>query len=148
MDGFTEKQIEELREAFRVFDKDGNGDITAVELGDVMRSLGQNPSETELEDMINEIDTDRNGTISFEEFLGMMSTKMKHTDTETELREAFKVFDKDGSGSISAQELYEVMKAIGENLTEAEVRDMVAEADKNGDDMIDYEEFVELMQQG
>jgi len=61
------------------------------ELGTVMRSLGQNPTEGELQDMINEVDIDGNGTIEFTEFLGMMAKKMKESDGEEELREAFRV---------------------------------------------------------
>ena len=67
-----------------------------------MRSLGQNPTEAELQDMINEVDADSNGTIDFPEFLTMMARKMKDTDSEEEIKEAFKVFDKDGNGFISA----------------------------------------------
>ena len=48
----------EFKEAFSLFDKDGDGTITPKELGTVMRSLGQNPTEGELKDMINEVDTD------------------------------------------------------------------------------------------
>ncbi|KAI2572382.1 CALM1 isoform 14 [Pan troglodytes] len=59
-----------------------------------MRSLGQNPTEAELQDMINEVDADGNGTIDFPEFLTMMARKMKDTDSEEEIREAFRVFDK------------------------------------------------------
>ena len=51
-------QISEFKEAFSLFDKDGDGTITAKELGTVMRSLGQNPTEAELQDMINEVDAD------------------------------------------------------------------------------------------
>jgi hypothetical protein len=43
----------------------------------VMRSLGQNPTEAELQDMINEVDADGNGTIDFPEFLNLMARKMK-----------------------------------------------------------------------
>ena len=46
------------QEAFSLFDKDGDGTITTKELGTVMRSLGQNPTEAELQDMINEVDAD------------------------------------------------------------------------------------------
>ena len=48
----------EFKEAFSLFDKDGDGTITTKELGTVMRSLGQNPTEAELQDMINEVDVD------------------------------------------------------------------------------------------
>ena len=51
----TEEQIAEFKEAFSLFDKDGDGTITTKELGTVMRSLGQNPTEAELQDMINEV---------------------------------------------------------------------------------------------
>lgn len=44
-EGMTEEEIEEYREAFKLFDKDGNGTITSKELGIAMRSLGQNPTE-------------------------------------------------------------------------------------------------------
>jgi calmodulin len=79
-----------------------------------MRSLGQNPTEAELQDMINEVDADGNGTIDFPEFLTMMARKMKDTDSEEEIKEAFKVFDKDGNGFISSAELRHVMLNLGE----------------------------------
>lgn len=50
--------LAEFKEAFSLFDKDGDGTITTKELGTVMRSLGQNPTEAELQDMINEVDAD------------------------------------------------------------------------------------------
>jgi len=80
-----------------------------------MRSLGQNPTEAELQDMINEVDADGNGQIDFPEFLTMMARKMKDTDSEDEVKEAFKVFDKDGNGFISAAELRHVMTNLGKS---------------------------------
>ena len=53
----------EFKEAFSLFDKDGDGTITTKELGTVMRSLGQNPTEAELQDMINEVDADGENSI-------------------------------------------------------------------------------------
>lgn len=116
-----------------------------------MRSLGQNPTEAELQDMINEVDADGNGEIDFPEFLTMMARKMKDTDSEEEIKEAFKVFDKNGDGKISAAELRHVMTSIGmqpekagradilgEKLSDQEVDEMIKEADTDGDGEINY----------
>lgn len=141
----TEEQIAEFREAFSLFDRDGDGSITTKELSTVIRSLGQNPTESEIQDMINEVDTDGNGTIDFREFLDLMAHKIKDLDSDEELREAFKVFDKDQNGYISAAELRHVMINLGEKLTEEEVELMIKEADTDGDGQVNYEEFVRMM---
>ena len=133
----TEEQIAEFEKAFMPFDKDGNGILTKAELGIVMRSLGQNPPEGELQDLMDKFDADGNGAIDFNEFLTMMAQKM---------REAFSVFDKDGNGFISGAELRHVVLAnMGKYLTEEEVNEMMRAADINGDGQVNYEEFVNLM---
>ncbi|KAH0706190.1 hypothetical protein KY285_010474 [Solanum tuberosum] len=121
------------------------GCITTKELGTVMRSLGQNPTEAELQDMINEVDADGNGTIDFPEFLNLMARKIKDTDFEEELKEAFRVFDKDRNGFISAAELPHVMTNLGEKLTDEEVDEIIREADVDCDGQINYDEFVKVM---
>jgi calmodulin len=121
------------------------GSITTQELGTVMRSLGQNPTEAELKDMIHEVDADGDGTIDFSEFLDLMARKMKDADSDEELKEAFKVFDKDQNGFISAAELRHVMINLGEKLTDEEVNEMIREADVDGDGQVNYEEFVKMM---
>nr|XP_048706118.1 calmodulin-like protein 3 [Caretta caretta] len=144
-DQLTEGQIAEFKEAFSLFDKDGDGSITTSELGTVMRSLGQNPTEAELQDMISELDADGSGTVDFPEFLSMMARKMRDTDSEEEIREAFRVFDRDKNGYISAAELRHVMTNLGEKLTDEEVDEMIKEADSNSDGQVNYEEFVRMM---
>lgn len=141
----TEEKIQEFKEAFEIFDKDKDGYITIKELSEIMRSLGQLPSETELQDMINEVDVDGNGNIDFKEFLGLMARKMRDTDTEEELIEAFKVFDRDGNGLVSSVELKHVMLSLGEKITDEEVDEMIKEADIDGDGFINYEEFVRMI---
>lgn len=140
----TEEQIAEFKEAFSLFDNNGDGTITTGELGIVMRSLGQNPTENELQDMINEVDVDGNGTIDFNEYLTMMAQKMKDTDSAEDIREAFRVFDKDGNGYISAPELRFAMTKLGE-MTDEEVEELIKETDIDGDGQVSFEEFVTMI---
>ena len=50
--------------------------------------------------MVRDVDTDKNGTIDFEEFLAMMSKRMTNRDEDEEIREAFRIFDQDQGGSL------------------------------------------------
>ncbi|KAL0481091.1 calmodulin [Acrasis kona] len=143
----SEDQVQEFKEAFSLFDKDGDGTISTKELGTVMRALGQNPTETELADMVRDVDTNNNGTIDFKEFLNLMQKKMTDTDSEEEIKEAFRVFDRDNDGVISAAELRHVMTTLGEKLSEEEAEELIKEADINGDGQINYEEFTKVMMQ-
>ena len=60
---------EELKEAFKVFDKDGNGFISAAELRHVMTNLGEKLTDEEVDEMIREADIDGDGQINYEEFV-------------------------------------------------------------------------------
>nr|GMD80911.1 calmodulin-like protein 8 [Ipomoea batatas] len=141
----NEDQIMEFQEAFSLFDKDGDGSITVEELATVIRSLDQNPTEEELQEMMNDVDTGNNGAIEFKEFLNALSKRMEDTYSEEELKEAFKVFDKDQNGYISANELRNVMISLGEKLTEEEADQMIREADLDGDGQVNYDDFVKMM---
>mmetsp|Transcript_15582 Transcript_15582/g.2596 ORF Transcript_15582/g.2596 Transcript_15582/m.2596 type:complete len:81 (+) Transcript_15582:156-398(+) len=80
---------------------------------------------------MNEIDTDGNGLIDFDEFITLLQRKNRDIDTEEELRELFMVFDRDGDGHITPAELRHVMKTLGEALSEEEVDEIMAEGDKD-----------------
>lgn len=99
-DQFTEQQVEEFKQKFNLFDKDHDGLIPTKDLGTLIRSLGQNPTEGELNDLISEIDR-KDEKIDFPEFLTLLAMQMKNAGDEEELREAFRIFDKDGNGYIS-----------------------------------------------
>ena len=109
------------------------------------RSLGLNLTDSELQDIIDEEDSDGNGSIDFAEFLTMMTRK----DTDTRLhktikilystKEVFKFFDKDGNGFIDVDELGLAMTILGKKLTEEEVDEMIKEADRDGDGQVNYE---------
>ena len=75
----TPEQELEYREAFQMFDKNGDGCISVNELGTVMRSVGQNPNNEELQTIINDVDADGNGTLDFQEFCQMMARQIRET---------------------------------------------------------------------
>jgi calmodulin len=134
-----------IKEAFQVFDKDNDGMITTKELATVMRSLGQNPTEQEIQEIIKMYDKDESGTIDFNEFFNLIQQKMKDSEQEEELIEAFKVFDREGSGIISRGELEHVMMSVSEKISKEEIDELITLADTDNDGFINYEEFVKMM---
>ncbi|KAK8381296.1 hypothetical protein O3P69_018406 [Scylla paramamosain] len=64
---------EELREAFRIYDKGGNGYITTDTLREILRELDNRLTEEELDGIIEEVDEDGSGTLDFDEFMDMMA---------------------------------------------------------------------------
>ncbi|KAL3874531.1 hypothetical protein ACJMK2_037535 [Sinanodonta woodiana] len=110
-----------------------------------MRSLGQKPTQEELEQMIKEVDKNGNGTVEFSEFVAMMGRMMSSEDKEENLLDAFKSFDRDGNGMISREELKQALISLGDQPTDQQVADMMDEVDLNGDGYINYEEFLKIM---
>jgi len=144
-DFLSEEQIGEFQDAFTYFDTDHDGIINSRELGSVLRQIGQNPTEAELQDMVNDVDKDGTGSIDFPEFLAMMAMKINEQNAEDEIREAFKVFDGDGNGYIDRHELAIMLRFMGESISEEEIKDIIEEADKDKDGLIDYSEFYSMM---
>ena len=143
----SEDPIQQYRKAFSVYEMEDEGKISKKDLGIVMRSLGQNPTEAELQDMINEVDADRKGTIEFHEFLSMMERKKDYIESEDEVLAAFRVFDDDGTGFVSADELREVLTSLGEKLTDEEVEELFSEGEINADGLINYQDLCQAVLQ-
>ena len=157
----TEEQIEEFREAFFVFDTDGSGTISNEycpylflfevahmflfrELGTVIRSLGQKPTEEELAEIIASADKDGNGEVDFPEFLQLMAKKMATGDPDREIKDAWAVFSL-GEEFIPPHQLKRVMENLGEELDEDGVAKLIDEADYDGDGKINYDDFYKTM---
>merc|ERR1711927_97780 len=103
--GLSEEQMEEIREAFNLFDADASGMIDVRELKAAMRALGFEVKNEELKKMVSDVDNDGNGTIEFGEFLEMMTGEK---DTREDIEKVFKLFDDDNTNKISFRNLARV----------------------------------------
>merc|ERR1712006_81427 len=96
--GPTQQQLEEIKEAFELFDIDGSGTIDAKELGTAMRALGMDAKKEEIRKMIEDIDKDGSGTIDLDEFQTMMTARIGDAQSREERMKLFALFDDDSTG--------------------------------------------------
>lgn len=145
MTDLNEEQIADFKEAFSLFDKDGDSKIKTSELGLLVRALNQNPTEAEVQKYIKEIDPDETGMFFFPDFVALMARNMQNVDAEEELIEAFKQFDKTNKGTIQAATLKHLVCHVAEKFTEEEADDMIKRANPDAEGNISYEEFAHLL---
>jgi len=144
----SKEQVEMLKKAFDMFDKDKKGSIETTVVATILRTLGQSFVESELKELILEIDVDGSGELDFDEFLTLTSRFLVEEDSEAmqeELREAFRMYDKEGNGYINVRDLREILRALDDKLTEDELDEMITEIDTDGSGTVDFEEFMEMM---
>lgn len=138
----TEEQLSEYKEAFSLYDKKGNGTVENAAVGDLLRAVGQNPTNAQVAELVQSLQK----PLTFDAFVDLASKgNFKPQGTVEEFVQGFQVFDKDGNGFISSGELRYVLTSLGEKLSEAEVDELLknAEVDKNG--FVNYESFVKMI---
>ena len=145
----AEKKLEEktaiLREAFELIDKKADGEITLDELEKFYECMGDKLNKAEIQDMINEVDTEGNGSITFEGFKGLMERKFRDEDIEEELIETFKKFDQDNNGLIGPEDVFNLLQSFGQDITINEAEEMVNNVDLDQDGYVNYQEFVKML---
>ncbi|KAM9823295.1 calcium-binding protein 1a [Syngnathus typhle] len=144
------EEMDELRDAFKEFDKDKDGFISCKDLGNCMRTMGYMPTEMELIELSQQINMNLGGHVDFEDFVELMGPKLLAETADMigikELKDAFREFDTNGDGAISTSELRDAMrKLLGHQVGLNEVEDILREVDLNGDGLVDFEEFVRMM---
>ncbi|KAH6761263.1 Calcium-binding EF-hand family protein [Perilla frutescens var. frutescens] len=139
----SDDQVSSMKEAFTLFDTDGDGKIAPSELGILMRSLGGNPTQAQLKSIIAE--EKLSAPFDFQRFLDLMSKHLKPEPFDRQLRDAFKVLDKDATGYVVVSDLRHILTSIGEKLEPAEFDEWIREVDVGSDGKIKYEDFIARM---
>ncbi|GAA5832546.1 hypothetical protein JCM11251_001364 [Rhodosporidiobolus azoricus] len=131
----------EAKEAFALFDKRGAGTIPSASLGDVLRALGQNPTQREVQDLAGGVG---GGDIDYNTFLQILNRPGGYdaAGTADEFIRGFQVFDKEGNGYIGQGELKYVLTSLGEKLSEEEVDELLKGVKVTPDGNINYVSFV------
>ena len=137
----SEDEIKKIKEMFQRIDVDNDGKLSLEEMKKVF-SKGDIKIEFN-EEIFNQIDTDKSGSIEYTEFISACIEKNVYLNEER-LREAFNLFDSDKSGKISRSEIEKVLK-LGVNSKEIDA--IMAKHDTNKDGEIDFKEFLEMMKE-
>ncbi|XP_052765475.1 uncharacterized protein LOC128206833 [Mya arenaria] len=145
----TEEQRRELRKAFLMFEKGGKNKMAARDLGEMLRCLGWNPSERELEEVKHELVVSSRGSVTFmeiERFMAKRGGIFYGCRDKEDIQDAFKVLDGDGDGKISVGDFRYFMTTMGEKMTDAEVEDMLKSVYKRKHcnfESIEYSDIIE-----
>jgi calmodulin len=146
MDMIPIEERQDCIDIFALLDKNGNNTIDIKELGAGLRTLGLNPSLSEIKSMMQRFDNDGTNTLAFDEFIKVyincLSYKSKRED---EIKEQFRRMDKNGDGKLSCEELKELLMEGDEAFSEEELRMVFEEFDRNNDGNIDISELLEAL---
>merc|ERR550534_598027 len=145
--GVSQEEIQELKEAFDLFDTDKSGSIEIDELKRAMTSLGYDKKSQNrmVFQILENLDKNKDGQIDFDEFLDMMTARISDRDSREDIMKVFMLFDQDGTGRITLDDLKAVAEELGEELNVEELREMIERADSDGSGSINPDEFYKIM---
>ncbi|GAV77731.1 EF_hand_5 domain-containing protein/EF_hand_6 domain-containing protein [Cephalotus follicularis] len=132
----------QLKEVFRHFDGDGDGKISAIELRAFFGSIGEYMSYEEAQGVIDDLDTDGDDLLDFDDFLKLMT----RDGSEEDLKRAFEMFELEkGSGCITPKSLQKMLHRLGDNKSLDECAAMIQVFDTDGNGVVDFHEFHQMM---
>ena len=126
----TQEQVDEIHEAFKLFDKDGSNNIDTEELKDAMRALGFVYDKKKVKELMEQADKDGSGQIDKEEFVAIMARFISQRNPKDELEKAFKMYDDDDGGTVDQKNLENVAKELEQEVTTDEIRLMLKLGDR------------------
>lgn len=141
---FDQNQIQEFKEAFNMIDANKDQMIDQSDLAEIYASLGKNPTDRELDEMIKMAP----GPINFTMFLTMFGEKLMGTDPEDVIKNAFQCFDDNGDGKINDEYLRELLTTMGDRFTDDQVDQLFHDAPISNNGDFNYVEFTKQLKHG
>jgi calcium-dependent protein kinase len=146
-----EKEIKALRDTFTQLDDNGDGFLTHQELKDGLLKAGIKEIPPDLQQIMEQVDSDGSGKIDYTEFLAATLDKKVYIQEDV-CWAAFRVFDRNGDGKISKEEMKMVLgdDSVGDAMHKdaQTIKAIIEEIDTNGDGEIDFPEFMQMMRGG
>ena len=138
----------DIKEAFELFDANGDGRINAREIRSAMQSIGYDEKNPTVYEVITELDNPRNknsGGATFNDFCQTVNYRVPEKETTEDLRRVFELFlDDPNSNTTSLESIKRVVDELGENIEEIELNAMLNKASKSGA-RLTFDDFVAIM---
>ena len=146
--GLSNDEVDEIRQAFDLFDTNGTGKIDPKELKAAMQSLGFDTKNPTIYTLIADLDTPeaaKNGGVNFDDFVGSINNKLGDKESKEGIRRIFDLFiDDPNADTITLSSLKKIAQELGENMSAEELKDMLERASANGTELT-FDEFYEIM---
>uniref|UniRef100_A0A6V7QRG5 non-specific serine/threonine protein kinase n=1 Tax=Ananas comosus var. bracteatus TaxID=296719 RepID=A0A6V7QRG5_ANACO len=146
-DHLSIEEVEDIKEMFKMMDTDNDGTVSYEDLKSGLAKFGSHLAESEVQMLIEAVDTNGKGKLDYGEFLAV-SLHLQRMANDEHLRRAFSYFDKDSNGYIEPEELREALAEDGAADSMDIANDILQEVDTDKDGRISYDEFVAMMKTG
>jgi len=146
--GLSTDEVEEIRQAFDLFDTSQTGMIDPAELKAAMQSLGFDTKNPTIYQLIADLDTPesrKKGGIDFDSFVEAINNKLGDKETKEGILRIFRLFiDDPNQETITLSSLRRIARELGEQMSNDELKDMLERASSNGTELT-YDEFYDIM---
>ena len=141
----TEEQKEEIKSVLGLFNGEIDGTIESSKLKLAMKALGFEPTEEEVNTLLEQLDKENKGTFSCEDFTRVISQKMLEMDPVTEMKKSFQLLCEEGTNKITYKSLQKAVTELAKEMSSDEILKIIQEADKDKDGAIGEEDFIYVL---